>query len=192
VRSELFLWSEDSKIVVIDVEGAITVNRKGSSWTSFLSGSKSSVHDGVALLLHNIAANGYHILYIAQNAISTKDQLHKIVAEVTKGRQLPPGPVIHSPECLIGSATNTRTDIFKAAVLRGLKSLFHSSSCPYYASFGTKATDTAAFSRAGVPEGRIFMVDELTGDIRSMNRTMRRSFDDFNRFVNEMFPPCAG
>jgi phosphatidate phosphatase LPIN len=196
VKSELFLWSEDSKVVVIDVEGAITANRRGSSWTSFLSGTKSaSIHEGVAALLQNIADNGYHILYIAQNAASTKDQLQKIVGEV-KGRRLPPGPVIHSPDCLMpGSNSNTshtRTDVFKLAVLRGLKSLFPASACPYYASFGTKASDTAAFSRAGVPEGRIFTVDETTGDIRSVNRTMRRSFDDFNRFVNEMFPPYAG
>lgn len=192
VKSELFLWPEDVKIVVIDVEGAITVNRKSgvSVWTSFLGGSKSAVHDGVAKLLNNVYSNGYKILYISQNAASTKEQLEKIVAGT--GSTLPPGPVIHSPECLMTGAVSSRSDVFKAAVLRGLKSLFPNISNPYYACFLTRPSDRVAFTRNGVPEGRIFVVDENTSELRSVNRTLRRSFDDINRFVNEMFPPIAG
>lgn len=193
IKSELFLWSEDSKIVVIDVDGAITLNRKENIFTTLLVGSKSTVHDGVTTFLENIAANGYHILYIAQNPALTKGQLEKIVLDVTKGRKLPPGPVIHSPQYLItGTANTSRTDSFIQTVLRGLKVLFPVHASPYFACFVTNDKDMEAVSRCGVPEGRIFTVDRLTGDIRSMNRTMKRSFDDLNKFVDETFPPYAG
>lgn len=196
IRSECFLWSEDSKIVVIDVEGAITVNKKGNSsvWASLFGSNTAgpAVHAGVTQLLNSIYENGYKILYIAQHAISTKEQLEKISfysssAAVTGANssvssssasnlsinlahtsssssgiiKLPPGPIIHSPECLMGNSVSyvsgsmiNRSDLFKAAVLRGLKSLFPSQTNPYYACFGTKPSDMIAFSRiANVPEG---------------------------------------
>jgi phosphatidate phosphatase PAH1 len=191
IRSELFVWPEDAKIVVIDVEGAITSDRKGSVWTSLLGGSKNGIHDGVLTLLSNISSNGYHILYIAQSASFTKEELEKLVAGV--GCKLPHGPIIHSPECLMaGNLNAVRSDVFKATVLRGIKSLFPANINPYYACFGTKESDMLAFSRAGVPEGRIFIVDKITGEMRSVNRTLTRSFAEINSFLNEMFPSIKG
>lgn len=156
------------------------------------------MHDGVAKLLNKIYENGYKVLYIAQKAASTKEQLDKLVAGT--GSKLPPGPIIHSPECLLSRGTSgasslqsTRTDIFKATVLRGLKSLFPSGHSPFYACFGKKESEMVAFSRSGVPEGRIFIVGKKDGELQSMNRTLKRSFDEIHTsFLNEMFPPVAG
>ena len=46
-----------------------------------------------------------------------------------------------------------RTDLFKAAALRGLKTLFPPSYNPFSASFGIRVKDCIALSRCGVPEG---------------------------------------
>jgi len=78
-------------------------------------------------------------------------------------------------------------------VCRGLKGLFPPKHNPYYASFGTRPGDMVAFSRCGVPEGRIFLVNPETGGIRGgiVNRTFRTTYEQMNGLVHEMFPAVA-
>ena len=47
-----------------------------------------------------------------------------------------------------------------------------------------------AFARCGVPEGRIFLVNPETGEIRGgiVNRTLRTSYEQVNGLLHEMFP----
>ena len=130
LRTQLFVWPPDARIVIIDIEGAITAVQKGGlGWGGFLGGaSRASVlHDGVIKLLNNIQKNGYRILYIAQtqtnssgaaaySTLSTKEHLAKVVAGL-EGK-LPPGPVIKSPDSLVRAFGAERTDVFKAAALR--------------------------------------------------------------------------
>ena len=130
LRTQLFVWPPDARVVIIDIEGAITAVQKGGlGWGGFLGGSSrtSALHDGVVKLLNNIHKNGYRILYIAQtqtnssgvaaySTLSTKEHLAKVVAGL-EGK-LPPGPVIKSPDSLVRAFGAERTDVFKAAALR--------------------------------------------------------------------------
>jgi phosphatidate phosphatase LPIN len=80
VKSKLFLWTPDAKIVVSDVDGTITKSdvfghlmyMVGRDWT----------HDGVAKLFTSIAANGYKIMYLTSRPIgqaaATKGYLQNI------------------------------------------------------------------------------------------------------------------
>lgn len=122
LHTQLFVWPPDAKIVVIDIEGAITAVSKGSKgWGmgGFLSVPRTAVHNGVIKLLTNIHRNGYRILYIAQSISTTsgtREHLAKIAA--SSDIKLPPGPVFQSPDSLIRAFGPTRTDVFKAAALR--------------------------------------------------------------------------
>jgi hypothetical protein len=200
LRTQLYVWPPDARIVIFDIEGAITAAQKGGKgWGGFLGASRTAVlHEGVAKLLNNIHRNGYRILYIAQtqtsssgataySALPTKEHLAKVAGLDVK---LPPGPVIKSPDSLVRAFGAERTDVFKAAALRGLKGLFPPKHNPYYASFGTRACDMVAFARCGVPEGRIFLVNPESGEIRGgvVNRTLRTSYDQVNELLHEMFP----
>jgi hypothetical protein len=191
ITSQMFVWSDDAKIVVTDIEGCISINKSNQgTWGSFLGTSKACIHDGVAKLLSNIHNHGYHILYITQNmtTISTKEQLAKVVQGT--GSEIPPGPVFRSPESLIRVFGAGRTDLFKAAALRGVKGLFPVSHNPYYACFGSKACDMIAYNRCGVPEGRVFLVSNK-GSIKGMNNIYSRTFEQVNDGLNENFPPIA-
>jgi len=80
MSANLFLWGPHARIVVSDIDGTITksdvrghlYNLVGMDWT----------HAGVAQLYTNIAANGYHIMYLTSRAIgqmdATKGYLHKV------------------------------------------------------------------------------------------------------------------
>jgi len=191
LKSQLFVWSENAKIVVSDIEGAISVTKSLEGVLGFFA-SRNAVHEGVTQLLNSIAKNGYNILYIAtkslQQTTSTKDHLAKVGAGAES--QLPPGPVFQSPESLLRAFGTERTDVFKASALRGVRALFPETHNPFYAGFGTRKTDLIVFSRCGLPVGRIYLVNER-GEVKvSVSLTMsRKSFKDIDKDVDFMFPP---
>ena len=49
-----------------------------------------------------------------------------------------------------------------------------------------------AFSRCGVPEGRMFIVSPDTGEVKGFNRTFRCTYDQVNEMLHEMFPAVTG
>jgi hypothetical protein len=199
ITAQLFVWSAFSKIVVIDIEGAIAVTKSNMGIFGIPMGQKTTVHSGVSKLLHSIIANGYKVLYIAQRKAfhtSSKLQLANITAAAgilssNPLSQLPAGPIFQSPESLMRGFGAERTDLFKAAALRGLKSLFPAGHNPYSACFCTRMKDSIVFLRYGVIEGRIFIVNEL-GEISSFNLTFRRSFAELHDSLGVIFPPVAG
>ena len=73
--SQLFVWPENAKVVVSDIEGVISVTKSVGGVLGFFA-SRSAVHEGVTHLLKSIRSNGYQILYIAtkslQRTTSTK------------------------------------------------------------------------------------------------------------------------
>jgi hypothetical protein len=153
LTAQLFVWPENSKIVVTDIEGVITnLAKQPMDWVSYLAGrsieSNTACFEGSVELFNNIANNGYKIIYIAQNSISTlsssssgqpKPYLSKIIS--SNGMHLPSGPVFKSPDSLVRAFGASRTDVFKAAALRGVRSLFPNNYNPYHACFGTRECD---------------------------------------------------
>jgi hypothetical protein len=75
LRTQLFVWPPDARVVIFDIEGAITATaapKGGLGWGGFLGAARPvAVHDGVVKLLNSIHRNGYRILYIAQTASSS-------------------------------------------------------------------------------------------------------------------------
>jgi hypothetical protein len=192
VKAQLFVWSSLAKVVVIDIEGAIAITKSSKTIFGLFLEYKTVVHDGVPLLLRNIANNGYKLLYMAQRStnaseLSTSSKVR--LAHIHP--DLPPGPIFHSPESLVRGFGAHRTDLFKAAALRGLKTLFPPTHNPYSACFCTRPHDTVVFSRYGVVDGRIFLVCE-NGDITTLNRTFRRTFQELTESLDTMFPPVRG
>ena len=49
-----------------------------------------------------------------------------------------------------------------------------------------------AFSRCGVPEGRMFIVSPDTGEVKGFNRTFRCTYEQVNEMLHEMFPVITG
>ena len=214
LRSQLFVWPEDARIVVTDLEGVFsrgTARHATGVWVSFLGGgshysmstvaaaataSKNKEMDHCIRLFAGLHKQGYRVIYIAQNnpgnsspsLLSSKEYLSSIKAST--GECLPPGPIFKSPESLVRAFGASRTDVFKASALRGVKSLFPAGFNPYHACFCTRESDLVPFSRFGFPEGRIFLVTD-SNEIKSANRTFNLNFAKMNELLQEIFPPIA-
>jgi phosphatidate phosphatase PAH1 len=235
VTAQLFLWPEDSRLVVADIEGMILQTGKlgkprpgkaasasaaaagmsnggegragnaasnagagqaTSGWGSFFSfGSGFESTPGAATtdatqLLHDIAKNGYHIVYIATKSMtqSSSTKIELVKATEKSSSRLPPGPVFLSPDTLLRSFDPQRPDIFKAAVLRGTRSLYPASHNPFYSGFCTNVNDMNAFLRCGFPEGRTFFASE-TGEAKVMkNMITKWTYKDMHSLLHEIFP----
>ena len=151
---------------------------------------RQAAHDGVSQLLNNIYKNGYHILYIATNSQQkqmtyTRDHLMEVTGSDCK---LPLGPIFQSPESLIRAFGIERTDIFKAAALRGVSGLFPESKNPFYAGFGTRKNDLVVYSRCGISKGRIYLVNSL-GEVQGTYFSSRKTFQEIDKDVDHLFPP---
>jgi hypothetical protein len=195
--AQLFVWPDTSKIVVTDIENVIT-NVKGGGWgMSFLAGGKGLVHHkGSIKLLSKIVQHGYQVIYIASSSSSSSSTLTskaflRGIVDPIDGSVLPPGPIFKSPDSLVRAFGAARTDVFKAAALRGLKSLFPDSHNPYHTCFNGREQDMRAISRFGFPESRVYYVNSI-GEIRSIHRTATVSFDDLHEYSNEIFPEIHG
>ncbi|GAB0489385.1 hypothetical protein MMPV_000604 [Pyropia vietnamensis] len=128
VSAKIFLWHADDRVVISDVDGTITrsdllghlLPRVGRDWS----------HSGVAGLYTRIARNGYKIVYLTARPIGQAASTRAFLASLTqaRGRQLPLGPLVMSPDRLVESLTREvirRTPHeFKIAALRDIQRLF--------------------------------------------------------------------
>ncbi|KAI9225611.1 MAG: Lipin/Ned1/Smp2-domain-containing protein, partial [Piptocephalis tieghemiana] len=201
--SKIFLWPEDAKVVISDIDGTITksdalghiFNMVGKDWT----------HPGVAKLYTDIARNGYHFLYLTSRAIGQADATRGYLRSVEQGPfQLPDGPVIMSPDRLFTSLHREvimrKPEVFKMACLRDIRRLFTEAvgdvpgamETPFYAGFGNRITDAMSYRSVNVPTSRIFTI-EYNGDVRLELATgFRSSYISLTDLVDQIFPSLQG
>eukprot|EP00300_Choanocystis_sp_HF-7_P009188 c16306_g1_i1.p1 GENE.c16306_g1_i1~~c16306_g1_i1.p1 ORF type:complete len:833 (+),score=181.09 c16306_g1_i1:22-2499(+) len=190
VKARIYLWHHTDKIVVSDVDGTITrsdvlghlLPALGKDWSQA----------GVAELLTSIANNGYKLVYLTSRAIGQADTTRMYLQSVQQNTTtLPDGPCLMSPVSLIHAFTSEvilRTpEVFKIACLKTVRQIFPPDWNPFYAGFGNRNTDVIAYTRSGVPEGRIFIVNPQ-GKIQHFS-SYRSSYPMLRTLANDMFPP---
>ena len=198
-EARIFLFPSDVRLIISDVDGTITksdalghfFNMVGKDWT----------HPDVATLYTQIAANGYQLIYLTSRAIgqagNTRAYLQGIVQQ--DGARLPEGPLIMSPDRLF---TALRREVFvgnpeefKIAALKDIARLFQvdhhpEGVTPFYAGFGNRNTDEAAYKSVLIPAWRIFTVNATGRVDLSHSRTMtRQSYGSLGDLVDSIFPP---
>eukprot|EP01090_Pellita_catalonica_P023717 TRINITY_DN9923_c0_g2_i1.p1 TRINITY_DN9923_c0_g2~~TRINITY_DN9923_c0_g2_i1.p1 ORF type:complete len:306 (-),score=48.11 TRINITY_DN9923_c0_g2_i1:810-1727(-) len=189
VSAMIYLWDQDSRIVVSDIDGTITKSDLFGHILPFLG--KDWSHSGVAQLYSNITKNQYKMMYLSSRPIG---QAHYTRGYISTLRQdevtLPEGPVITSPDGLFQSVNREmikkNPEEFKITCLRDIATLFPGAR-PYYAGFGNRPSDVISYTAVGVPQGKIFTINKY-GEIRTTNKTYKKSYIKLNDLVHEMFP----
>lgn len=87
VRAKLFVWPEDAKIVVAEMEEVVRDKQASSkyrlsttSWMPLWGGAADPTaicFDGSIELFNDLASNGYHIIYIVQNGVGTANAVRE-------------------------------------------------------------------------------------------------------------------
>jgi len=186
----VYLWEHDSKLIVSDIDGTITrsdvfghvLPMVGKDWSHF----------GVAKLFSSIRENGYHIVYLTSRAIGQAQTTRNFINNLKQDGDtfLPKGPVFMSPDRLFWAFNREiirrKPEEFKIACLQDIARLFPKN--PFYAGFGNRPTDMVAYEAAGVPPGRVFIINP-SGKITTTNKTYSKTYHNMAQLVNEMYPP---
>jgi len=102
VKASIFLWRPDVKIIISDIDGTIT--RSDILGHLFTLVGRDWSHLGVTQLYSDISRNGYQLLYLTSRAIGQANSTRGYITSLKQGEtNLPPGPVIMSPDRLLHS-----------------------------------------------------------------------------------------
>lgn len=201
VSAKLFLWPMSAKIIIAEIDGAISrapSSRRLSTLLPIMEKDATGPHQGALDFYNRAARNGYRIVYLTSRGLSQADLIHEMLrgpSSPGKNRQsLPNGPVLLSPDRLLDANPDdlTVTRDFKFAALKGIRALFPDDVNPFYAAFGKTYADSVVFTEAGVFPGKVFLVDE--GDGRLRHRSMmnyQESYSSLFNMVDKMFPPIC-
>ncbi|CDK24831.1 unnamed protein product [Kuraishia capsulata CBS 1993] len=200
ISARLFFWKYDVPIVISDIDGTITKSDAlghvltilGRDWT----------HAGVAKLFKDIQMNGYNIMYLTSRSVGQADSTRYYLQGVIQdGIQLPPGPVILSPDRTLAAIRREmvlkRPEVFKMACLHDIKLLYESSDkesmeTPFYAGFGNRITDALSYRSVGVPSSKIFTINP-DGEVHMELLEMagyKSSYVNIGELVDYFFPPA--
>ncbi|RPB25991.1 LNS2-domain-containing protein [Terfezia boudieri ATCC MYA-4762] len=192
----MYYWKHDVPIVISDIDGTITksdalghvLTMLGRDWT----------HLGVAKLYTDIAANGYHMLYLTSRSVgqadTTRNYLNGIIQDKFK---VPKGPVIMSPDRTMAALKREvylrKPEVFKMACLRDILNLFGPKHNPFYAGFGNRLTDALSYRSVNIPSTRIFTINsnaEVSLDLLTLTK-YKSSYVNMRDLVDHFFPPVS-
>ena len=172
-------------------------------------------HPGVAKLYTDIAANGYHLLYLTSRSVGQADMTRAYLDGINQdGHRLPKGPVILSPDRTIAALRREiylrKPEVFKMSFLNDILGLFRHHQPPtnpqngspegaveapgvFYAGFGNRATDALSYRAVHIPPTRIFTINsqaEVSIDVLAMG-AYRSSYVSMRELVDHFFPPVG-
>lgn len=205
VSARLYFWPISAKIVIAEIDGAISRgSTSGRMLTNLLpimeKDSSSMMHEGAPEFYSRLAKNGYRIVYLTCQGPSRAEWIHSMRRRSTSADAsrdcalLPNGPVLLSPDRLLGSMepASMNAQEFKVAALNGLRALFPVEVNPFYAAFGKTYADSVVFTQVGVFLGKVFLVDEGDGRLRHNSlMNFQESYRSVLRMADKMFPPIS-
>jgi phosphatidate phosphatase PAH1 len=199
--AELWVWPADVAIVLCDIDGTITrsdILGYGAHKLGF-----DAAHSGVSEAFQAIERQGYRTVYVSARPITKAAKTREMLAMVGRqegGFEMPRGPLITTSERSLAALVRSfrrrggGADDFKVGALNDIASAFEVGGRRlrprvFYGGFGNRATDAQAYSSAGVPKNRIFIIDERS---RLSLRETRELFDSYAELLSEIprfFPP---
>ncbi|RHY30402.1 hypothetical protein DYB32_004354 [Aphanomyces invadans] len=183
VTSTLFLWHASTKLVVADIDFAVSCDVAADS-SSFLrsSSTKYDVADGAPDFFSHVLDHGYQLIYLSsRNPVDSREMLDF----------LPQAPLLGA----FGTFDMDNDQVaLKLSMLQELQALYPPDVNPYYAAL-TNANHTNAFLHSGLHPGKVLVVDSSTGRFRLAHQKVHKDTDVSYanlrdpRTFDFMFPP---
>jgi len=197
IRFSVFLYQEDDKLVITDIDGTISQSDvKGHIMPFF---GWTAEHKKVVELFHKINDQGYKFIYLSARSFSqdgeTKDYLFELLQDLD-GYSLPQGPVMLSPHPFISSLltevvkknpheekAETILDIWRAFDNTNMNNIMDT----IVTAYGNKETDVAAYVNAGIDKNKIYIVDSQ-GHLVNIGSGAVSSYGEQVNSVHNLYP----
>jgi len=170
---DIYVYSARDRLVVMDIDGTITVSDVRGYVESVYLGRYTYVHDGVVPFLRVLYESmSYQVLYLtsrpAAHAAETRSLLQNIRDYVDgSGEELtmPPGPLFLNKEsktrAVYRELVSRSVATFKAEVLLKVKALFAAAGVaqPFFMGVGNRPTDMQAYADVGIAYNAMLLID---------------------------------
>ncbi|KAG2373088.1 hypothetical protein C9374_012820 [Naegleria lovaniensis] len=178
----LYLWNENDKIVVSDIDGTITKSDVGGQVASRVG--KDYVHKDICQTYAEISKRGYKMLYLTARPITmsstTRHFIERLRQATNNGKivNLPEGPVFTAynsgTNALLREVILKRPDTFKVYMLDIILKTFVpelnelnaeqrqevlKTKTPFFSGFGNRITDDISMAQLGIALERIFRIN---------------------------------
>ena len=169
IEFNIFLYSEDEKIVLTDIDGTITESDIKGHVFAFLG--LDCHHHGVVSLYDGLASRGYKMVYLTARSMAQEEDTKAYLFSTLKnqeGKTLPLGPVLFSPNCFISSliaeVVTGSPHLEKTKMILELWATFKSENRTdinqvVKGAYGNKETDTKAYLQTGLLPDKVFIVN---------------------------------
>lgn len=198
VNCNIFLWTNDVKIIISDIDGTITKSDVLGNVAGFLGADYT--HTGIAKLFSNVSSCNYQFLYVTSRAIGQADYTREYIRNIHQGSDpslklvsdlsLPLGPMIMCCDFLVDAfkreVIHRKPQEFKISALTEVKRLFPPNFNPYFAGFGNRETDVVSYQAVDIPFAKIFIINPDSNILHDGKNY--QGYEELNEFVTELFP----
>ena len=170
---DIYVYGAGDRIVVMDIDGTITISDVRGYVESVYLGRYTYVHAGIVPFLRFLRENlKCQVMYLTSRPIAhaseTRLLLKSMRDNVDNGESvltMPPGPLFLNKESKTRAAyrelVSKSVASFKSDVLLKIKSLFVAAGAmqPFFVGVGNKPTDMQAYEIAGIPKNSTLLID---------------------------------
>lgn len=188
-ESKVHLISNNSRIVVSDIDGTVTKSNIRGFLLPAL-GLSDWKHPGVVELYSKIWEQGYTMVYLTNRAIGQSDMTRQYIYSLTENQyKMPVGPILLQVESLLNAfqteVITGQPEVNKIALLSRIRGLFQTN--PFVAGFGNKAWDILSYKALNIDPNMIFNVDEESNLVIE-GSGLKTSYREIIDNINDIFP----
>lgn len=193
VDARLHLWSANESVIVVDLDGTLTISDVEGHIRTLRLGQYDFLHPGACDFFTKLHELDMRIVYLTARpldwASASRQHLENATQQV---HSFPPGVLITSSNGLTGAlfteVVNKTPHIFKAQVLNEIQlTLIHAGRLTehpvFVAGFGNRPTDIIAYEQVGVDACMIFLLDPYSNLRASSDPRIYESYADPNALL---------
>ncbi|CAH0489401.1 unnamed protein product [Peronospora farinosa] len=190
VDAKLHLWGPNESVVVVDLDGTLTISDVEGHIRTLRLGQYDFLHAGTCDFFTKLHELGVRIVYLTARPLdwATASRAH-LENAVQQSISLPPGVLITNSTGLTGAlfteVVNKTPHLFKIQVLNELQlTLIHAGRVVehpvFVAGFGNRPTDIVAYEEVGMDRSLIFMLDPYSNVKAVSDPRLYESYSDPN------------
>ncbi|CEG35480.1 Protein involved in plasmid maintenance/nuclear protein involved in lipid metabolism [Plasmopara halstedii] len=193
VDTKLHLWGPNESVVVVDLDGTLTISDVEGHIRTLRLGQYDFLHAGACDFFTKLHELGMRIVYLTARPLdwASASRTHLENAE-QQSISLPPGVLITNSTGLTGAlfteVVNKTPHLFKIQVLNELQlTLIHAGRVTehpvFVAGFGNRPTDIVAYQEVGMDPSLIFMLDPYSNVKAVSDPRLYESYSDPNALL---------
>lgn len=151
-EGSIYVLRPGQKVVITDVDGTLTTGDD-----QLIKGRDATMYDDANALMYAHAKNDVLVIYLTGRPYLLKEMTRAWLVQ----QNFPPGPLLTTDYISHTLPSEQSVGVFKLNFIRDLMNL---TGVEIVAAYGNALTDISAYSRAGIPMSKVFIIGPHAGE----------------------------